>query len=101
MSKKKDDPKTMAQMREWLEDASNVLGLDPKVVLTLTEPHLLDLASDTARHTSRPGTPSSAFLVGLATGLAGGDAEAQIEKALEAVSTLREHIAENYKKDDE
>lgn len=101
MSKKKDDPKTTAQMREWLEEASNLLGVDPKVVLTLTEPHLLDLAGDTAKFTSRPGTPPTAFIVGLVAGLARGDSDAQIEKSLESIKTLREHIAKNYKKDDE
>lgn len=97
MSKKKDDPKTMAQMRAWLEDASNVLGVDPQVVLSLTEPLLLDLAGDTSKHTSRPGTPPTGFIVGLAVGLAGGDTDTQVENAKEAVAKLRQHIADNYK----
>ncbi|MDO5048753.1 MAG: DUF6457 domain-containing protein [Actinomycetaceae bacterium] len=101
MSKKKDDPQTMAQMREWLEDASNVLGVDPKVVLAVAQPHLLDLAGDTARNTSRPGTPPTAFIVGLVAGLAGGDSDALIAKSVESVETLRAHIADNYKGGDE
>ncbi|MDT3767375.1 DUF6457 domain-containing protein [Gleimia hominis] len=64
--KRKDDPAVMAQMRKWLTMASKELDLDPQIIADV-EKDLLRLTGFTAHNISRPGTPLTAFLVGLAT----------------------------------
>ena len=57
----------------WLVELATALGVDPAAVdRTL----LLDVARDAAHHVARPAAPLTTFLVGLAAGLAGGDADA-------------------------
>lgn len=95
----KDDPKKMEEMREWLAHASEVLGVDESVIQTL-EADLLRLASYTAHNTSRPGTPLTAFLVGLAAGGESTPTE-QARVAAEKVEALVADIKANYMEDSE
>lgn len=68
----------MAQMREWLKDASQALGLPADPTADLQMP-LLELISTVARGPSRPGAPMSAYLVGYVAG-SGGDPITAIEE---------------------
>lgn len=57
----------------WVVELATALGVDPSAVdRTL----LLDVARDAAHNVARPAAPLTTFLVGLAAGLAGGDAAA-------------------------
>lgn len=63
MKTRRDDPKLMAQMRQWLLQASELGEVDPRIITDL-EPDLLKMASHTAHELSRPGTPLTAFIAG-------------------------------------
>jgi hypothetical protein len=57
----------------WTAELAAELGVDPAAVdVTL----LLDVARDAAHQVARPAAPVTTFLVGLAAGLRGGDADA-------------------------
>jgi hypothetical protein len=58
---------------EFLRTACKALGVDPAAV---DQQLILDLTRDVAHNVARPAAPLSAFVVGLAAGKAGGDAEA-------------------------
>jgi len=58
---------------EFLRTTCTALGLDPAAV---DRDLILDLTKDVAHNVARPAAPLSAFLVGLAAGRAGGDADA-------------------------
>jgi hypothetical protein len=58
---------------EFLRTACTALGIDREAV---DQDLILDLTKDVAHSVARPAAPLSAFLVGLAAGKAGGDAEA-------------------------
>ena len=81
--KRKDDPAVMAQMRKWLTMASKELNLDPQIISEV-EKDLLRLTGFTAHNISRPGTPLTAFLVGLA---------ANPQSAPEAVEQIRDIVS--------
>ena len=66
------------RLQEWTEQVCTALGLDAgSVDRTL----VLDLARDVAHGVARPAAPLTAFLVGLAAGRAGGDAQTVRELA--------------------
>lgn len=92
---RKDDPQKMERMREWLTRAAQTIEVDKDVVLDL-EVDLLKLAQMTAHNTSRPGTPLTAFLVGLAAGQAGGDNEATVTTARAKIASLIADIEKNF-----
>lgn len=92
---RKDDPQKMERMREWLTRAAQIIEVDKDVVLDL-EVDLLKLAQMTAHNTSRPGTPLTAFLVGLAAGAAGGDNEATVTTARAKIASLTADIEKNF-----
>lgn len=57
----------------WVAELAAELGLDPALV---DRDLVLDLARDAAHGIARPAAPITTFLVGLAAGLRGGDADA-------------------------
>jgi hypothetical protein len=57
----------------WVADLCGALDLDPSAV---DRDVLLDLARDAAHGGARPAAPLTTFLVGLAAGRNGGDADA-------------------------
>ncbi len=70
----------------WLEQLARDLELDRDVLdqATLRGP-VLDLTRDVAHGVARPAAPLSAYLVGLAAGRGGGDADA-VRRALTTAS---------------
>lgn len=68
----------------WIRELASALGVDPSAV---DRALLLDVARDAAHHVARPAAPLTTFLVGLAAGLAGGDAPA-VRKAAERAQQL-------------
>lgn len=63
----------MNVLDEFLRTACKALGLDPAVV---DQDLILDLTKEVAHGVARPAAPLCAFIVGLAAGKAGGDADA-------------------------
>jgi hypothetical protein len=57
----------------WVAELAAALGVDAGAV---DRDLLLDVARDAAHQVARPAAPLTTFLVGLAAGLRGGDAEA-------------------------
>jgi hypothetical protein len=60
-------------LQAWIAELGAALGVDPSAV-DITA--LLDVARDAAHGVARPAAPLTTFMVGLAAGLGGGDAEA-------------------------
>ena len=58
---------------DWIVELANALDIPREVVDTSL---LLDLARDAAHNVARPAAPLTTFMVGLAAGLRGGDAQA-------------------------
>jgi len=69
---------------EFMRTACQALGIDPS---TVDRDLVLELTKDVAHNVTRPAAPLSAFVVGLAAGKAGGDAEA-IRAAATKVAAL-------------
>ena len=69
---------------DWVNELAGALELDPSIV---DHQLLLDLARDAAHNVARPAAPLTTFMVGLAAGRAGGDANA-INAALSAAHAL-------------
>lgn len=65
--RRKDDPQVMEEMRSWLREASQAVGV-PNQLMEEVEVPLLQLISQIAHGPSRPGAPLSAYLVGYAAG---------------------------------
>ena len=63
----------MNVLEEFLRTACRALAVDPASV---DQALILDLTKDVAHNVARPAAPLSAFIVGLAAGKAGGDADA-------------------------
>jgi hypothetical protein len=59
----------VSELDRWVTRAGDALGLDPAAI-DVTE--LLDLTREVAHGVARPAAPLTAFLVGLASGRAGG-----------------------------
>ena len=69
------------QLHGWIDELSGALGVEPGAVdLKL----LLDVARDAAHGVARPAAPITTFLVGLAAGRNGGDADAVRDAAARA-----------------
>lgn len=75
----------------WLDELSTALGVDRGAV---DRDLLLDVARDAAHGVSRPSAPLTTFVVGLAAGLAGGDAAAVRAAAATATRLANAHAAE-------
>jgi hypothetical protein len=58
---------------DFLRTTCRALGLDPALV---DQELILNLTKDVAHNVARPAAPLSAFVVGLAAGKAGADADA-------------------------
>jgi hypothetical protein len=72
----------------WVLELATELGIDPAVVdRTL----LLDVARDAAHGVARPAAPLTTFLVGLAAGQRGGDADAVRDAAQTAQRLAAAH----------
>ena len=84
-AKDKKDAKQLQSAHEWLTEAAETLGLDPKDATVLTR-EILDLTRDVARNRSRPAGPLTSFLAGLAAN--------DIDEARENIAKLRRSIAE-------
>ncbi|MDO5721617.1 MAG: DUF6457 domain-containing protein [Actinomycetaceae bacterium] len=93
MSNRKDDPVVMEKMRRWLQIASELAAVDPKIIVEL-EGDLLKMTAHTAHELSRPGTPLTAFIAGLGAGLAAGEQKAQGATDLNSgvVNFTREYV---------
>ena len=63
----------MNVLDEFLRTACTALGVDRS---TVDQDLILELTKDVAHNVTRPAAPLSAFIVGLAAGKAGGDADA-------------------------
>ncbi|MDT3443053.1 MULTISPECIES: DUF6457 domain-containing protein [unclassified Pseudofrankia] len=77
----------MSELDKWVARAGDALGLDPAAI---DVPELLDLTRDVAHGVARPAAPLTAFLVGLASGRAGGGPA----DVTAAVATIRALLAE-------
>ncbi len=77
----------MAEMDRWLGMLGPELGLPDEVMAQVKGP-LLDLVRDVAHGVARPAGAMTAFLVGLAAGLAteGGDPAGSGDAALEQIA---------------
>ncbi|HSK28117.1 MAG TPA: DUF6457 domain-containing protein [Jiangellales bacterium] len=73
-------------LKEWVQELAEALGLDPAEVDAQA---VLDLARDAAHGVARPAAPVTTFLVGLAAGRAGGDAEAVAAASRTAAELVR------------
>jgi hypothetical protein len=74
----------MNELDSWLSELGTALGVDPEAVDVKL---LLDVARDAAHHVARPAAPLTTFLVGLAAGANGGDANA-MKKAAELAQRM-------------
>lgn len=74
----------MNVLDEFLRTTCQALGIDPS---TVDRDLILDMTKDVAHNVARPAAPLSAFIVGLAAGKAGGDADA-IRAAATKVAAL-------------
>ena len=63
----------MNVLDEFVRTVCQALGVDKSVV---DQDLILELTKDVAHNVTRPAAPISAFIVGLAAGRAGGDADA-------------------------
>jgi len=85
----------MAEMDRWLGELGSELGL-PADVLAQVKTPLLDLVRDVAHGVARPAGAMTAFLVGLAAGLATpeGDAAKSGDAALSQIERVGALVAE-------
>ena len=81
----------MNTLDEWTEQVVAALRLDGGPDRDL----VLDLARDVAHGVARPAAPLTTFLVGLAAGRAGGDAEAVRRAAADVTALARAWAAEH------
>lgn len=73
-------------LHDWIDELCDVLDVDAEI----DEGLVLDLARVTAHNVARPAAPVSAFVLGLAVGRAGDDAD------LEALAARVQTLAENW-----
>ncbi|HEU5034922.1 MAG TPA: DUF6457 domain-containing protein [Mycobacteriales bacterium] len=74
----------MNVLEEFLRTSAQALGLDEDAV---DRDLILELTKDVAHNVARPAAPLAAFLVGLAAGRNGGDADA-VRAAATKVASL-------------
>lgn len=72
------------EVQQWSDELAGALGLDPA---TVDVDQILGMTGVVAHAVVRPAAPMSAFLVGLAAGLAGGD-RAAIDRAVSITRDL-------------
>lgn len=72
------------EVQEWSDELAAALGLDPEVI---DVDEILGMTGVVAHAVVRPAAPMSAFLVGLAAGLQGGERGA-IERAVAIAKDL-------------
>lgn len=72
------------EVQEWSDELAGALGLDPALV---DVDQILGMTGVVAHAVVRPAAPMSAFLVGLAAGLQGGDRDA-IDRAVAITKDL-------------
>lgn len=77
----------MVEMDRWLAMLGPELGL-PDEVLTQVKGPLLDLVRDVAHGVARPAGAMTAFLVGLAAGIAAEDPSRSGDAALEQIERV-------------
>lgn len=84
----------MAEMDRWLGVLGPELGLSDAVLTQVRDP-LLDLVRDVAHGVARPAGPLTAFLVGLASGLAtsAGDGSGAGAAALAQIDRVNALVA--------
>ena len=93
MTPKCNTPEEMETMRRWLHRACALFDVDPDIIDEL-ESDLLAMAGHTAHELSRPGTPLTAFLVGMGVGgTATCDEGDREERNARIVAKTRELIA--------
>lgn len=74
----------MNVLDEFVRTVCQALGVDKSVV---DQDLILEFTKDVAHNVTRPAAPISAFIVGLAAGRAGGDADA-VRAAVTKVAAL-------------
>ena len=74
----------MNELDEFIRTTCQALGVDRAAV---DRDLILELTKDVAHNVTRPAAPISAFIVGLAAGRAGGDADA-VRAAVTKVAAL-------------
>ena len=74
----------MNELDAWITQVCTALGVDPAAV---DRTMVLDLAREAAHGVARPAAPLTTFLVGLAAGRDGADAEA-VRNAAQIVTQL-------------
>jgi hypothetical protein len=83
----------MNELEAWLTELGEALDVDPAAVdIGL----LLDVARDAAHGIARPAAPLTTFLVGLAAGRRGADAD-----AIRTAAEVAQRLALAYSSDDE
>lgn len=95
----KDSPAEVKSAHEWLNQASETLGISPEVTRELVG-DLLDLTRDVAHGPSRPAAPVTAFLVGLSAGRgleAGAGDEKTVEQVRAAIKSVNAKLEEHTK----
>lgn len=73
----------MSELEDWIATASQALGIDDTVDVTL----VLDLARDVAHGIARPAAPVTSYLLGLAVGR-GADPVAASARLTDALSPV-------------
>ena len=82
----------------WVEELAAELGVDASAV---DRDLVLDLARDAAHGIARPAAPLTTFLVGLAAGMRGGDADAVRAAAQTATDAAARHLPADGDADDQ
>jgi hypothetical protein len=77
---------------DFLRTACTAVGVDPAIV---DRDLILELTKDVAHNVARPAAPLSAFVVGLAAGKAGGDADAIRAAAIKIAALAAGYTAPN------
>lgn len=89
-------PRDLELARDFLEDLSTRLNLDP-ALMEHAMPHLLGMTKQVAHQVVRPAAPLAAFLVGYAAGqLPGQEADEQVERVRSALTQV-ENLVSEYK----
>lgn len=83
------DPRTLDA---WLAQVARELGVEPELALATCGP-VLDMVRDVAHGVARPAGPTTAFLVGLAAGRAGGDAQEQADRVRALLAVVDAQVA--------
>ena len=80
----------MNELEEFIRTTCRALGIDPANV---DQDLILELTKDVAHNVVRPAAPIAAFIVGLAAGRAGGDADAVRAAAIKVAALAAGYTA--------